>query len=90
MIASGAFLYITILNIVVIGSQNLYFHNHFLFVFYLIAFTGPYLSSISGIASYFPDRYVNALIIGTVSVILHLITYKRLKKSFFLFSLFNI
>ncbi|CAF1231957.1 unnamed protein product [Rotaria magnacalcarata] len=29
------------------------------------AFIGLYLSSVSGIVSYFPDRYVNALVIGT-------------------------
>ncbi|CAF0726085.1 unnamed protein product [Adineta steineri] len=29
------------------------------------AFIGLYLSSISGIVSYFPDRYVNAVVIGT-------------------------
>ncbi|UJR34137.1 hypothetical protein I4U23_021544 [Adineta vaga] len=29
------------------------------------AFIGLYLSSIAGIVSYFPDRYVNALVIGT-------------------------
>jgi hypothetical protein len=34
----------------------------------LVAFIGLYLSSISGIVSYFPDRYVNAVIIGTVGV----------------------
>jgi len=32
-----------------------------------LAFIGLYLSSVAGLVSYFPDRYVNALVIGSVS-----------------------
>jgi len=58
---------VTILNIVVIGGMNIYFNYFSIFIF-RIAFIGLYLSSFSGIVSYFPDRYVNALVIGTVGV----------------------
>ncbi|CAF0863320.1 unnamed protein product [Didymodactylos carnosus] len=46
--ASGVFLCVTILNIVIIG-----------------AFIGLYISSIFGVASYFPDKYANAIVVGT-------------------------
>ena len=72
--ASGVFLCVTILNIVVIGGKNEY-SNVFLSFSFCIAFIGLYLSSISGIVSYFPDRYVNALVIGTVGVNNYMITY---------------
>ncbi|CAF0918949.1 unnamed protein product [Didymodactylos carnosus] len=34
------------------------------------AFVGLYLSSIFGVASYFPDKYVNSVVIGTNLILL--------------------
>ena len=36
------------------------------FISVQLAFIGLYLSSIAGIVSYFPDCYVNGVVIGTV------------------------
>ncbi len=82
IIASGVFLCVTILNIVVIGGINIYFSQFLKSLFLYIAFIGLYLSSFLGIVSYFPDRYVNAVVIGTVGVNYIMITYQRLNEFF--------
>jgi hypothetical protein len=47
---------------------RIYLFNSFSIFNLCVAFIGLYLSSVAGVVSYFPDRYVNAFVIGTVGV----------------------